>query len=102
FDSNPNLLCNFAKGPWPAAVFNFSPYRPWQPLSDGWCTISSLGFFDPQRGGQLILWDLGLIDLPPRLTILIPSMAIQHSNTTIQLGEMCYSFTYYTAGRLFH
>jgi hypothetical protein len=26
FDSNTNLLCNFAKGPWPAAAFNFGPF----------------------------------------------------------------------------
>jgi hypothetical protein len=62
-----------------------------------------LGPFDPRQGGHLILWDLGLvIDFPPCATILIPSAIVQHSNTVIQPGEECYSFTHYAAGGLFH
>ena len=49
-----------------------------------------------------MLWDLKvIIEFPPGSMILIPSAALHHSNTGIQHGETCYSFTQYTAGGLF-
>ncbi|KZP11282.1 hypothetical protein FIBSPDRAFT_962386 [Athelia psychrophila] len=38
---------------------------------------------------------------PPGSTVLIPSAVFTHSNTAIQEGESCYSFTQYTSGGLF-
>jgi hypothetical protein len=71
-------------------------------LPYGWCSITSLGPFDPKRGGHLVLWDLQLvIEFPPGSTIMIPSAVLRHSNTAIQKGEERYSFTQYTAGGLF-
>jgi len=53
-------------------------------LPYGWCAITSLGPFDPKRGGHLVLWDLQLvIEFPPGSTILIPSAVLQHSNIPI-------------------
>jgi hypothetical protein len=108
FDLTPYLRRNFLKSPWPAATFNFGPWTITFPHTDpgnlafGWCAITALGNFDFLRGGQIILWDLGLvIDFPPGSTILIPSAVVRHSNTTIQAGETRYSFTQYAAGGLF-
>ena len=108
YDSNPNLKRNFHKSPWPAATFNFGPWTITFPHTDpgnlafGWCSIMALGMFNFRRGGQIILWDLGLvIDFPPGSTILIPSAVIRHSNTSIQASETRYSFTQYAARGLF-
>lgn len=50
----------------------------------------------------MILWDLKLVaEFPPGSTIMIPSSVIHHSNTRIQLNEVRYSFTQYSAGGLF-
>ncbi|KIM72526.1 hypothetical protein PILCRDRAFT_16057, partial [Piloderma croceum F 1598] len=66
FDSDYTLRRNFKNSPWPAATFNFSPWTITFPHTDpgnlafGWCAITALGKFDFRRGGQIILWDLGL------------------------------------------
>jgi hypothetical protein len=90
------------------STFNFGPSTVSFPHTDpgnlpyGWCAITSLGPFDPQQGGHLVLWDLQLvIEFPPGSTILLPSAVIRHSNVAIQKGEERYSFTQYTAGGLF-
>ncbi|KAJ7181397.1 hypothetical protein C8R43DRAFT_870092, partial [Mycena crocata] len=91
-----------------ACTFNFGPSTVTFPHVDaanlawGWCSITALGYFDPDLGGHLILWDLNLvIRFPPGSTILIPSALLRHSNISIQQGETRYSFTQYTAGSLF-
>jgi hypothetical protein len=71
-------------------------------LAFGWCSITAPGKFDFLRGGQMILWDLGLvIDFPPGSIILIPSAIIRHSNSTIEASETWYSFTQYAAEGFF-
>ncbi|KAJ7025053.1 hypothetical protein C8F04DRAFT_1269659 [Mycena alexandri] len=91
-----------------AATFNFGPATVTFPHIDalnlawGWCAITALGFFNPDVGGHLVLWDLRLIiRFPPGSTILIPSAILRHSNVTIAAGERRYSFTQYTAAGLF-
>jgi hypothetical protein len=99
----PEALSVFA-----TCTFNFSPRTVTFPHVDaanlawGWCCITSLGNFDPDLGGHLILWDLNLvIRFPPGSTIMIPSALLRHSNVSVQQGETRYSFTQYTAGSLF-
>jgi hypothetical protein len=79
---NSGLICNFPRevSVFAAATFNFGPATVTFPHTDtlnlvwGWCAITALGAFDPQRGGHLVLWDLCLvIQFPPGSTILIPS-----------------------------
>ncbi|KAJ7078288.1 hypothetical protein B0H15DRAFT_789065, partial [Mycena belliarum] len=91
-----------------AATFNFGPRTVTLPHLDfanlawGWCAITALGNFDPNKGGHLILWDLRLvIRFPPGCTILIPSAIVRHSNVSIQQGEQRFSFTQYTAAGIF-
>nr|GAT48017.1 predicted protein [Mycena chlorophos] len=90
-----------------AATFNFGcavscRHLDFGNLAWGWCAITALGDFDPDLGGHLILWELGLIiRFPPGSSILIPSAAIHHSNTAIQPHEHRCSFIQYTAGGLF-
>jgi hypothetical protein len=65
----------------------------------GWCSLTSLGPFDPKQGGHIILWDLGLVvEFPPGSTIFVPSAIIAHSNVPIRPEERRYSFTQYFAG----
>jgi hypothetical protein len=106
--NDPVLRINFDNSVWSAATINFGPrteclpHLDWMNLACGWCAITALGNYDPDRGGHLILWDLGLvIRFPPGSTILIPSALLRHSNTAIQDGESRLSFTQYTAGGLF-
>lgn len=106
--SNPKLRRNFDNSIFAAAAFNFGPrtcsrkHRDFANLPFGWCSITSLGNFDPTKGGHLVLWELNLIiEFPPGSTILIPSAAIAHSNTSIGPGESRCSFTQFTAGGLF-
>lgn len=99
---------NFPNSPWASSTFNFGPnttclkHRDTANLPFGWCSVTSLGTFDPERGGHLVLWDLGVVtEFPPGSTVLIPSAAVAHSNVPIQRGERRYSFTQYSAGGIF-
>jgi hypothetical protein len=70
-------------------------------LSWGQCDITSCGEFNPDLGGHLVFWDLGLVvRFPPGYTILLPLAILLHSNVKIQPGETWYSVTQYTAGGL--
>ncbi|KAJ7779983.1 hypothetical protein B0H16DRAFT_1300216, partial [Mycena metata] len=104
----PTLRWNFARSVFAACTFNFGPHAITVPhldfgnLSWGWCAITALGWFDPDVGGHLILWDLKLvIRFPPGSTILLPSAIIRHSNVPVAAHERRYSFTQYTASGLF-
>ncbi|KAJ7234326.1 hypothetical protein B0H12DRAFT_989782, partial [Mycena haematopus] len=90
------------------ATFNFGPatvtfpHIDYRNLAWGWCAITVLGRFNPDRGGHLVLWDLKLIiRFPPGSTIFIPSAILRHSNTSIQPGETRFSFTQFTPAALF-
>ena len=77
------------------------PHRDWANLSWGWCSISLLGDFNPEKGGHLVLWDLRLvIQFPPASSITIPFAMVWHSNIPISSGEMWYSITQYSASAL--
>ncbi|KAJ7159889.1 hypothetical protein C8R43DRAFT_881788 [Mycena crocata] len=106
----PYLCCIFLDSVsiFSACTFNFGPSTVTLPHVDaanlawGWCAITALGYFNPDLGGHLILWDLKLvIHFLPGSTILIPSALLRHLNVSIQQGKTRYSFTQYTAGGLF-
>ncbi|KAJ7071260.1 hypothetical protein C8F01DRAFT_1109763 [Mycena amicta] len=99
----PSRLSVFAS--W---TFNFGPRTVTHPhldlmnLSWGWCFITALGRFDPNKGGHLVLWDIKrIIRFPPGSTIAIPSALLRHSNISIQQGETRHSFTQFSAGAIF-
>ncbi|KAF8166468.1 hypothetical protein K438DRAFT_2066503 [Mycena galopus ATCC 62051] len=79
-----NPACpNFVGSVFAACTFNFGPHAICAPHLDfanlawGWCAITALGNFNPNFGGHLIVWDLGLvIRFLPGSTILIPSTLI--------------------------
>ncbi|KAJ7823367.1 hypothetical protein B0H13DRAFT_1447898, partial [Mycena leptocephala] len=90
------------------ATFNFGPRTVTFPHIDfgnlawGWCAITTLGWFDPNLGGHLILWDLKLIiRFPPGSTILLPSAILRHSNIKIRPWERHFSFTQFTPAAIF-
>ncbi|KAJ3968608.1 hypothetical protein EV361DRAFT_972719 [Lentinula raphanica] len=108
FESDPKLIRWFKKSVFSSVSFNLGPACVSWPHTDnynlafGWCAITALGQFDPDRGGHLILWDLGLIiRFPPGSTILIPSALLTHSNLPIQKGEERYSIIQYSSSGLF-
>lgn len=95
-------------GVYPCRSFNLGkqtvsyPHTDTLNLAQSWCTISPVGNFNSKEGGQLVLWNLGLVvDFPAGSTILIPSALIIHSNTNIQQHETRYSIVQYSAGGLF-
>jgi hypothetical protein len=106
--SLPALNWSFVGSVFAACTFNFDPravtcaYFDFGNLAWGWCAITSLGWFDADQGGHLILWDVKLIIcFPPGSTILMPSAIIRHSNIPVQPHEKHFSFVQYTAGGLF-
>ncbi|KAJ7676316.1 hypothetical protein B0H14DRAFT_2423560 [Mycena olivaceomarginata] len=104
----PDLHRPFPKSVFSCAAFNFGPsvwtfkHRDVCNLPFGWCTIQSLGPFDTTKGGHLVLWDLKLVvEFPAGALILLPSATLAHSNTPVEDGEECISFTQFTGGGLF-
>lgn len=107
-EDSPWLRRPFKDGPFGSMTFNFgpqactTPHRDYNNLSWGWCSVTSLGSYDPKKGGHLVLWDLGIaVEFPPHSTIFIPSAIIEHSNTTIQPAESRMSITQYNSAGLF-
>ncbi|KAJ7081481.1 hypothetical protein C8R43DRAFT_909858, partial [Mycena crocata] len=105
-----HILRNFAEkfSVFTTATFNFGPATVTLPHLDpgnlawGWCAITALGLFDPDRGGHLILWDLKMIiRFPPGSTILLPSAILRHSNVKIGVNETRFSFTQFTPAGIF-
>ncbi|KAF8324494.1 hypothetical protein F5887DRAFT_902786 [Amanita rubescens] len=95
-------------GVFPCRSFNLGeqtvsyPHTDMENLAQSWCSITSLGNFDPTLGGHLVLWDFGLvIEFPASSTVLIPSALLLHSNTSIQPDESRFSIVQYAAGGLF-
>ncbi len=107
-ESDPRLKPTFPNNAFAAATFNLGPRVATYPHLDhlnfafGMCAITSLGKYDHQKGGHIILWDAKLIiEFPPGATILIPSAILRHSNVAVADGETRYSLTQYFAGGLF-
>lgn len=107
-EHHPSLQYNFRNSVYPAIAFNFGPqtvtfmHTDTGNKANGLCAITSLGQFDPKRGGHLVLGQLRLvIEFPPGSTILIPSATVLHGNTPIQENETRMSVTQYAAGGLF-
>jgi hypothetical protein len=107
-ERDPTLRRLFPRTPFAAASVNFGPkteccpHRDWANFSCGQCTIASLGDYDPDEGGHLAFWDLGIVvRFPPGSVILLPSALVRHSNTPIASHERRYSFAQYTSGGLF-
>jgi hypothetical protein len=107
-DRDPALEWNFSNSAFPSATINFGPeavcfdHLDYFNKAIGWCDICSLGDYDPQKGGHLILFDIKrVIQFPPGSHILIPSALMRHGNTPIQKGEIRRGFTQYAAGALF-
>ncbi len=91
-----------------ATTVNMGPHTTTPPHTDpanlahGWCTDTALGDYDPDKGGHLVLWNLGLvIRVPPGSSILFPSAIVTHSNIPIQAHETRYSLIQYSASALF-
>lgn len=105
--AHAGLKRNFSNSVFPMCTFNVGPRTVCVAHKDsmnvpGFCLITALGNFDCDKGGELVLWDFGLIiRFPPGSTVAIPSALVYHSNTAIQEGEVRYSMTQYAAGALF-
>ncbi|KAJ3968521.1 hypothetical protein EV361DRAFT_829887 [Lentinula raphanica] len=106
---HPHLRSNFPeKTVFAALTLNLGPRSFSPPHMDadngagGWCTDTPSGNYDPDKGGHLVLWDMGLvIRFPPGSSILFPSALITHSTLPIQEHETRYAFIQYSSGGLF-
>ncbi|KAI0054866.1 hypothetical protein BV25DRAFT_1816415, partial [Artomyces pyxidatus] len=108
FQRSKNLLRPFSNSIFPAATFNFGPRVVTDMHYDhgnvpyGWCSITSLGDFNPDLGGHIYLWELKLvIRFPPGGTMNIMSSTVQHGNIPVQPGETRFSFTQFCSGGMF-
>ncbi|PBK71036.1 hypothetical protein ARMSODRAFT_862071, partial [Armillaria solidipes] len=104
----PHLRQNFICSIFPCATFNIGDrvrmYKHRDSLNCpfGWCIITALGRFNPNRGGHIILWETKMVvEFPHASTILIPSATITHSNVPVADGDLCTSFTQFCSGNLF-
>ncbi|KAE9390710.1 hypothetical protein BT96DRAFT_833096, partial [Gymnopus androsaceus JB14] len=104
----PSLRKNFRNTVFAATTFNLGPRSTTDDHVDhgnyapGGCAISCVGPFDDCHGGELVLWNLGIIlRFPAATSVIINSALIRHSNLPIQAGERRYSITQYSAGALF-
>ncbi|KAK7447346.1 hypothetical protein VKT23_014056 [Stygiomarasmius scandens] len=105
---DPSLKPIFLNSVFATATWNFGKqtvcldHIDYGNLPFGWCSVYSLGSFDPDKGGHLVLWDLKLvIRFPPGSLIFIPSGVCRHSNTRIRKHERRFSWTQFSAGGLF-
>lgn len=98
YQDHPFSTITFNIGP---KVITIPHWDRWD-LVGGWCSVTSLGNYDPTKGGHLIFWDLGLaIQFPPYSTIFFPSALLCHSNTEIQPEEQRSSVTQFNSSGLF-
>ncbi|TFY73862.1 hypothetical protein EWM64_g10150, partial [Hericium alpestre] len=83
----PELRRNFQGSIYPTTTFNLGPdtvckdHNDCNNAPDVPCSITALGNFDPDKGGELYFFDLVLIvRFPPGTTILLSSASIRHGN----------------------
>ncbi|KAI0038810.1 hypothetical protein FA95DRAFT_1505020, partial [Auriscalpium vulgare] len=107
-EHSPKLSLPFGNSIFTTMTFNFGPHATTKThvdsanLAHGWCTITPLGEFDPEKGGHLVLWQFGVVvEFPSGSTAAIPSGSVPHGNTDIQHGETRACITQYTSGALF-
>ncbi|KAJ7093633.1 hypothetical protein C8R43DRAFT_908062, partial [Mycena crocata] len=88
---------------WTNVTFDLGPQTVTHPQSSAgrvcwcWIAITALGAFNPDKGGFLILWDLGrILRFPPGTTVLLPPL-LRYSISKIREGENRYSITHYAA-----
>jgi hypothetical protein len=74
YTSNDQLVHNFQESILPASIFNLGPntvtldHIDYANVAYGLCGISALGKYNPDKGGHMILFDLGvMICFPPDL-----------------------------------
>ncbi|KAG6834762.1 hypothetical protein H0H93_007570, partial [Arthromyces matolae] len=98
----------FRKSVYPSAAFNMGGrvrtfvHRDVMNIPFGWCAITALGRFDPDKSAKLILWEPKLVvRFPHASTVQIPSATITHSNTGVTGIDLRLSVTQYAPGGLF-
>ncbi|KAF7969169.1 hypothetical protein HWV62_28176 [Athelia sp. TMB] len=108
YTQDSTLRWNFNSSIFPCATINFGPQTVCYDHIDngnaaaGWCDIFSMGDYNPQTGGHLVLFDIKkIVVFPPGSHILLPSSIMRHGNTPIGVGETRLGFTQYAAGGLF-
>ncbi|KAI0038468.1 hypothetical protein FA95DRAFT_1467669, partial [Auriscalpium vulgare] len=107
YERQPELAPNFCNSAYPMATFNLGPetvtfeHNDCKNYPSLPCSITALGDFDADKGGQIYLSDLRLkVRFPSGSTILLPSAGLRHGNAAIQPGERRYSMTQYCPGEL--
>ncbi|KAJ7585724.1 hypothetical protein C8J56DRAFT_788327 [Mycena floridula] len=104
-DDNKDLIRNFDDSCFAGAHINCSRHTVTAPHRDyknfGICPVISLGDYDPDNGGHIILWDFQLVvRFPPGALVILPSALVEHSNTPVANYETRMSFAQFTASGL--
>jgi hypothetical protein len=101
------LVSNFSNSIYPAVTFNCGPDTACLEHVDDantaymLCAVTSLGDYDPTKGGHLVVHPLQkFYQFPPGSTILLPSALVAHGNTPVAKGETRMSVTQYCSGGL--
>ncbi|KAF9060459.1 hypothetical protein BDP27DRAFT_1171801, partial [Rhodocollybia butyracea] len=107
----PSLRQNFKNSVFAATTINYGDENDQTVAGDhldhgnyapGGCTVSNVGNHDDTKGGEMVLWNLGVVLRFPAVTsIIINSAIVRHQNLPVQPGERRYSITQYSAGALF-
>ncbi|KAI0044181.1 hypothetical protein FA95DRAFT_1583857 [Auriscalpium vulgare] len=107
-EHHPDLHLPYDNSIRAATTFNFGPraftkiHIDSANLPSGWCSIASLGEYNPRTGGHIILHHAKLIiEFPPHSVAHILSGSFPHENIPIGENETRASITQYTAGGLF-
>jgi hypothetical protein len=97
----------FKRSVFAAATWNFPPQAQTVPHRDSGnaptlhCSITALGDFDSDKGGHIVLYELGMvIRFPSGSTFRLCSSSVTHANIPIQPEESRSSFVQYMAGGL--
>ncbi|KAL0567825.1 hypothetical protein V5O48_014169 [Marasmius crinis-equi] len=106
--SIPGFKPNFNRSNFTSITCNFGPqvcklcHTDAKNCPHSLCAVTTMGVFDPTKGGHLVLPNLKIIiKFPSGCTILLPSAILRHHNTPVQRGKSRYSVTQYSAGGIF-
>ncbi|KAG9044754.1 hypothetical protein FS837_007578 [Tulasnella sp. UAMH 9824] len=111
-DPSLNRVCPAESGvnlPFASLTANLGPQTVCEKHRDvknrangGVCAVKTLGKYDWQRGGHIVLHELGLVvEMKPGDVLFFPSAVITHSTIPIFDSETRYSLVWYSAGGLF-
>ncbi|KIY46354.1 hypothetical protein FISHEDRAFT_47407, partial [Fistulina hepatica ATCC 64428] len=107
YGHHDTLVPNFKSSVYPTTSVNLGPQTVcYAHFDDGNspnipCTVTALGKFNHQHGGQMYWPQVGIsVDFPSGSSIALPSSFLEHGNIAVAAGEKRMSVTQYCPGGL--